>query len=84
MKNDSNMESNKPKREGFFALTNRLNRIKKDQDEDPRLSDEDKKSLEGKDYVAMILSSFLTLFLPAILVLGIISVGAMALFGVFS
>lgn len=84
MENNSNMNSNKPKREGFFALTNRLNRLKKEQDEKPRLSENDRNSLDGKDYVAMIFSSFLTLFLPAVLVLGIISISALAIFGVFS
>lgn len=77
-------DTEKPKREGFFALTSRLNKLGKEQKTNPRLDDETKEKVEKKDVFAMIISAFLTLFIPAVLVLGFISVVIMAIFGVFS
>ncbi len=76
-------KQDKPKREGFFALTTRLNKVAKEQKNTP-VGEEDKVKVEGKDYVAMLLSAFFTLFLPAVLIIGGITVAVMALFGVFN
>lgn len=71
----------KPKREGFFALTSRLNRLSKEQKNAD--SSDNAPAPEAKDYAAMLLSAFLTIFLPTALILGAISVIVMAIFGVF-
>lgn len=73
-------KTEKPHREGFFELMSRLNRQSKEE-ETPK--DEDKIKLEKKDMVALFLSAFFTLFLPAVLVLVAIACIVMAIFGVF-
>lgn len=70
-----------PRRESFFSLTQRLNKQNREGNDETEL---DGSSLDKKDYLAMILSVFLTVFLPAILVLGIMVIAVMGIFGVFS
>lgn len=70
-----------PRRESFFSLTQRLNKQSREGNDKTEL---DGSSLDKKDYIAMILSAFLTVFLPAILVLGIMVIATMGIFGVFS
>lgn len=74
-------DEERPKREGFFALTSRLNRLSKEQKK--RESSDNDLAPDAKDYVAMIISAFFTIFLPTVLILVGLAVGVMAIFGVF-
>lgn len=65
-------------REGFVSLMRRLG-SKKDDD-----VEREETNLDKNDMKAMMLSSFLTLFLPAIAILVVLAVGVLAIFGVFS
>lgn len=67
-----------PPREGFVSLMRRLGSKKDDDFEREEIN------LDKNDMKAMMLSSFLTLFLPAIAILVVLAVGVLALFGVFS
>lgn len=67
-----------PPRESFFSLMRRLGSRKNDDVEREDVN------LEKNDMKAMMLSSFLTLFLPAIAILLVLAVGVLAIFGVFS
>lgn len=58
-------DGNIPRREGFFELMSRLNSRPVDEDTGERIK------LEKKDWIALLLSAFYTLFLPSVLVLGI-------------
>ncbi len=70
-----------PKRESFFSLTSRLNDLsKKQKNASPSADDA---APEAKDYIAMIISAFLTIFLPTVLVLGVLVVIVMGIFGIF-
>lgn len=75
-------KNDKPHREGFFELMSRLNTQSKSKD-DEQPENSDKISLDKKDILALVLSAFFTLFLPAIVILGAIVCIVMALFGVF-
>ena len=76
-------KNDKPHREGFFELMSRLNTQSKSKD-DERPENPDKINLDKKDMLALVLSAFFTLFLPAILILVLIVCIVLAIFGVFS